>query len=192
MFITVLVYLTSPVPSNSNWGFPDGSIFYHFPPYMLTEIRKFRFFAIFFCVLNLPWYTHSSFARIQTLSILPWYTFSQWKWHKKMMINVSFSVLCQIFFCYYFYCCRLFFSSPFTVLVYSMSPPPSNSNWGFPDGSIFHHFLPYMITEIRKIRFFVIFSVINLPWFTHSSFCPDIFIHSFDFALMVILSMKMT
>ena len=63
-----------------------------------------------------------------------------------------------------------------------LNVPPSNSNWGFPDGSIFHHFSPYMITEICKIRFFVTFCVINLPWYTHSSlpryrvfqFCLDI------------------
>jgi len=61
-------------------------------------------------------------------------------------------------------------------------PPPRIQIEVFRTGQFFIISSPYMITEICKIRFFVTFCVINLPWYTHSSlpryrvfqFCLDI------------------
>ena len=62
-------------------------------PSFLTLIwwhcRKLFFFEIL-SGTHFPQYAHFVFAWIYTLSILPWYTFSQWKWHRKVIISASF------------------------------------------------------------------------------------------------------
>jgi hypothetical protein len=48
--------------------------------------------------------------------------------------------------------------------------PPSNCFGWFTDGSVFHRFPPYTMTKIHKKRNFVIFSILNLHWYTPSIF----------------------
>ena len=64
-----------------------AAVFHRFPPYTMTKIRKMQIFVIL-SGTHLPLYAHPGFAWVYTLSIFPWYTFSQWKWHKKMIISV--------------------------------------------------------------------------------------------------------
>jgi len=97
-FVIILPYLSTLFlphhPSKNVGDFMDGPVCEFFPPYIMTKIYKKHNFVIY-SVINLIWYTLFIFAWIYTLSILPWYAFCQWKWHKQMRINLSFSTFVQ-------------------------------------------------------------------------------------------------
>ncbi len=57
-----------------------------------------------------------------------------------------------------------------TVFVNFMSPPPLENLWKVYGRVSFLSSSPYTMTKIHKKRNFVIFSIINLPWYTPSMF----------------------